>query len=73
MDELIRQITAKTGIAEDQARTAINTVTGFLKDKLPAPIGGQIDNVINGAGGVGDALGDTVGDIASKVGGMFGK
>jgi len=68
MDELIKQVTAKAGISEDQARTAINTVTGFLKDKLPAPIGSQIDNLITGAGG---GVGDAVGDIASKVGGMF--
>ena len=73
MDELIKQVTSKTGISEDQARTAINTVTGFLKDKLPAPIGGQIDNLLSGAGSVGGGVGDAVGDIASKVGGMFGK
>ncbi|HKP39022.1 MAG TPA: hypothetical protein VJT71_19345 [Pyrinomonadaceae bacterium] len=70
MDELIKQVTAKAGISEDQARTAINTVTGFLKDKLPAPIGSQIDNLVSGVGG---GVGDAVGDIASKVGGMFGK
>jgi hypothetical protein len=68
MDELIKQVTAKAGISEDQARKAIDTVTGFLKDKLPAPIGGQIDNLMSGEGAVGGA----VGDIASKVGGMFG-
>ena len=71
MDELIKQVTAKTGISEEQARTAITTVTGFLKDKLPAPIGNQIDNLVSGAGGVGGSVGDAVGDIASKVGGMF--
>jgi hypothetical protein len=68
MDELIKQVTAKTGISEDQARTAINTVTGFLKDKLPAPIGSQIDNLMSGAGGISG----TAGEMASKVGGMFG-
>lgn len=74
MDELIKQITTKTGISEDQARTAIHTVTGFLKDKLPAPIGSQIDNLMSGeGGGVGGAVGGAVGDIASKVGDMFGK
>ena len=70
MDELIKRITEKTGISEDQARTAVTTVTGFLKEKLPAPIAGQIDNVIGGAGGV---VADKVGDVAAKVGGMFGK
>ena len=70
MDELIKRITEKTGISEDQARTAVATVTGFLKEKLPAPIAGQVDNAISGAGGV---VADKVGDVAAKVGGMFGK
>lgn len=67
MEELIKQVSAKTGISEDQARTAVTTVLGFLKDKLPAPIAGQIDNAI-GSGGQG---GSGVGDIAAKVGGLF--
>ena len=70
MDELIKRITEKTGISEDQARTAVTTVTGFLKEKLPAPIAGQVDNAISGAGG---AVVDKVGDVAAKVGGLFGK
>lgn len=69
MDELIKRVTEKTGISEEQARGAITTVTGFLKEKLPAPIAGQIDNVVSGAGG---AAVDKLGDVASKVGGMFG-
>lgn len=68
MDELVKRITEKTGISEDQARSAVNTVTGFLKEKLPAPIAGQIDNVLSGAGG----MGDTLSNAASKVGNMFG-
>jgi hypothetical protein len=68
MDELIKRITEKTGISEDQARSAISTVSGFLKEKLPAPIAGQIDNVLGGGSGTSDKLGD----LASKAGGMFG-
>lgn len=68
MDELIKRITEKTGISDDQARTAITTVTGFLKEKLP--VAGQVDNAISGAGG---AVVDKVGDVAAKVGGLFGK
>ncbi len=67
MDELIKQVASKTGISEDQARKAVTTVLDFVKDRLPAPLAGQIDNVVSGEGGVGDA----VGDIASKVGGLF--
>ena len=69
MDELIKRITEKTGISEDQARSAVNTVAGFLKEKLPAPLAGQVDNVLSGAGG---GMTDKLGDVAGKVGGIFG-
>ena len=68
MDEIIKRITEKTGISEDQARSAVNTVAGFLKEKLPAPLAGQVDNVLSGAGG----MTDTLGDAAAKVGNLFG-
>ena len=67
MDELIKQVAGKTGISEDQARTAVSTVLDFVKARLPAPLAGQIDSVVTGEGGAGDM----VGDIASKVGGLF--
>jgi len=68
MEELIKRITEKTGISEDQARTAVTTVSGFLKEKLPAPIAGQVDNLLGSGGGMPDQLGD----VASKVGNIFG-
>lgn len=68
MDELIKQVSAKAGISEDQARSAVNTVVDFLKDRLPEPIAGQLENVMSGEGG---GLGGAVGDIANKVGGIF--
>ena len=64
MEELIKQVTAKTGISEDQARSAVTTVLDFVKTRLPAPIAGQIDNVIGGGAGI-------VGDLANTVGGLF--
>lgn len=75
MDELIKQVSERTGISQDQARTAVTTVLGFLKDKLPAPIAGQIDGLIgdsaNAAGGAADGAAGAVGDIAGKIGDMF--
>jgi hypothetical protein len=50
MDEIIKRITETTGISEDQARSAVNIVAGFLKQKLPAPIAGQVENVLSGGG-----------------------
>jgi hypothetical protein len=31
-------VTQKIGITEQQAKEAVQTVLGFVKDKLPAPI-----------------------------------
>jgi hypothetical protein len=56
MEELIKLVSQKTGLSEDMARTAVETVIGFLKQKLPAPIAGQIDSILEG-GGLEQALG----------------
>jgi hypothetical protein len=70
MDELIKKVSERTGLGEDKARTAVDTVVGFLKEKLPAPIAGQIDNALNAGGGM---VADKAGDIIGSIGGMFGK
>jgi uncharacterized protein (DUF2267 family) len=69
MEELIKQVTAKAGISEEQARSAVNVVLDFVKNRLPAPIAGQIENAVKGESG---GIGGVAGDIASKVGGMLG-
>jgi len=67
MDELIKLVTKKVGISEAQAKQAVETVLGFLKDKLPAPVASQIEGVLKG-GEMPD-----VGGIGKKLGGLFGK
>lgn len=69
MDEIIQRLIDKTGLPEDKARAAIDTVLGFLKEKLPAPVASQIDNLLAGGSGLGDRLGGA----AKSLGGMFGK
>ena len=62
MDELIKLVTQKAGISEAQAKAAVETVLGFLKGKLPAPIAGQIDGLLGGKAAPGlDALGGLMG------------
>ena len=43
MDELVKLVSKKTGLSEAMALVAVNAVIGFLKKKLPAPVGAQID------------------------------
>ena len=64
MDEIVKLVVQKTGISEDQARTAVTTVVNFLKQKLPAPIAGQIDGLLAGSG---------VNDALKGLGGLLGK
>ena len=69
MEQLIKLVTEKAGISPEQAKTAVATVTNFLKDKLPAGIQGQFDSVLSGGAGMAGNLADNVKD---KVGGVFG-
>jgi len=62
MDELVKLVTQKAGISEEQAKQAIAQVIEFLKQKLPAPIAGQIDSVLKGG----------MPDLSQGLGGLFG-
>ena len=70
MEELVKRVSEKTGLSEDKAKTAIDTVVGFLKERLPGPIAGQVDNAVNAAGGT---VVDKASDLIGGIGGMFNK
>ena len=67
MDELIELVGQRTGISEDQARQAVETVLGFLKERLPGPIAGQIEAVVGE-----DDVSGILGGVTGGLGGMFG-
>lgn len=69
MNELIQKIVEKTGISQDQAQKAVETVAGFLKERLPGPIAGHLDSVL---GQSGSAQGGSVADAAKGLGSKFG-
>ncbi len=63
MDELVSTLTHKTGLPEDKARVAVDTVVNYLKSKLPASVAGQVDNALSGEGS----------SIPERLGGILGK
>jgi hypothetical protein len=67
MDELVKLVSQRAGISENQARQAIEVIAGYVKKRLPAPLAGQVDRILEG----GDASG--LGDLAKGLGGMFGR
>lgn len=64
MEELVRRVSEKAGISEDQAQSAVNAVAEFLKEKVPPAYSGYIDSFLSGGKGEGG--------IASGLGGIFG-
>ncbi|HVK38797.1 MAG TPA: hypothetical protein VNA88_09720 [Candidatus Kapabacteria bacterium] len=75
MDELIKLVTQNVKISEEQARSAVNTVLGFVRDKLPAPIAEQLDGFLQGGGvnqlpNVSDVA-EGAGDMLKGLGGMI--
>ncbi len=63
MDELVKLVSQKTGLPPDQAKVAVETVIGFLKQKLPAPVASQIDGVLGGSAPA---------DVAKGISSLFG-
>jgi hypothetical protein len=65
MDSLISMVAQRSGISEAKARTAVDTVVGFLKEHAPAGLSSQIDSLVSGAG-------SGTGGIVSGIAGMLG-
>jgi hypothetical protein len=63
MDELIKLVVKKTGISEQQAKTAVETVINFIKQKLPAPLASQIDGLLDSS---------QASDVLKGLGGLLG-
>jgi hypothetical protein len=71
MNELINLIVQKTGISQENAQKAAQTVIDFLKTKLPAPVAGQVDAVL--AGDMSGIAGQAGEMLKGKLGGAFGE
>ena len=66
MDQLIDAVCAKTGLGQDQARGAVETVLGLLKSRLPASLAAGLDNL------VGETPGTDTGSNSEEAGGEGG-
>jgi hypothetical protein len=65
--EIVKLVSSKTGLDEQTATTAVDTVLGYIKQKLPPEIGGQLDALLSGQQGSGAS------GILGAVQGLFGK
>jgi len=65
MDELKEKLSA-LGIGDDKMDDVIQTVLGFIKDKLPDGMEGMFDSVMKGE------VPEIGGDLLDKAKGLFG-
>lgn len=48
LNTLIKEITARTGVSEEQAKSTVAIVMDQLKTQLPDPVAAQMDRVLTG-------------------------
>jgi hypothetical protein len=68
MEELIKMVSQKVGISESQAKSAVDTIVSFLKDKMPGGLGSQVESFINGNS---SSVENAVDGLKEKASGLF--
>ena len=63
--DLVKLVGSKTGLNDETATVAVDTVIDFLKQKLPPELSGQIDALLSGQ--------ESLSGILGAVEGLFGK
>jgi hypothetical protein len=80
MNELVQLVQQKTGLSQDMAQKVVDTVTGYLKTKLPEPMASGLDSLLAGNAGAegvggasdGDGMMEKAKSMVGGLGGMFG-
>ena len=74
MNELVDTVSRKTGLSPEQARGAIDTVLGFIREKLPASVSECLEPHLTGNETAAAAGSESLlSRAAGAVGGLFGK
>lgn len=70
MNELVNVVMQKTGLSQEDAQKAVQTVIDFMKSKLPPPLAGQVDAALKGDfSGIAGQAGEL---LKGKFGGILG-
>jgi len=72
LDELVQQISQRTGLPADKAEAAARTAVEFLDSRLPPPICGTLSKLVNGGSAGGGGGIPDLGKMAGGLGGLFG-
>ncbi|MGC1202286.1 MAG: hypothetical protein WA879_12120 [Candidatus Acidiferrales bacterium] len=74
MNELVQIVMQKTGIRQEQATSAVNAVTEYMKGKLPAHLTEHINTLMADVQGLeSSGLLDRAKGVAAGITGAFGE
>jgi hypothetical protein len=73
VDEIVKQVSERTGIGADTVRTVLTSATDFVKERLPPQYAAQVEMFIRGAGGPGGPGSAGNAAVGNLISGMFGK
>jgi hypothetical protein len=72
MEELVQELSQKTGLPQDKAQEDVNVIVSHLKARLPGPLASALDSVLAGGAAESGGLAGEEKAIAAELGGMFG-
>lgn len=67
MEEVVKLIAERTGLPESTVELVVKAVLELLKERLPEPLGTQVERVLHGQEPDID-----LGDLAKGLGGLLG-
>jgi hypothetical protein len=66
MNEITKLVMEKAGLTEEQASASVETVTNYIKDRVPQMVHGQLDKIIAGMS-LEESIRNQVDDLGSEV------
>ncbi len=73
MDELVQELSRKTGLSPEKSQEVVNVVMTHLKARLPAPLASGLDSLMAGGSAGDGSLAEKAMSMVSGVEGIFGK
>ena len=73
MDELVQELSQKTGLSQEKSQEVVNVVITHLKARLPEPLANDLDSLMAGSSTGGENLAEKAISMASGLESMFGK
>ena len=73
MDQLVAQISQRTGLSPETSQEVVNVVLSHLKERLPEPIANGLNSFLTGApSGGGESLIEEAKSAAASLSGLLG-